>query len=340
MQDTGFYPLQVTAIVPETIEAASIVLEVPAGLRNAFRYLAGQFLTLQLAISGKRVLRCYSLSSAPEEAGPLKITVKRVQSGLASNWLLDSLQPGATVMARRPAGVFVLSSDPRPILMFAGGSGITPMLSLIKSALSQGRGRIRLLYASRAPDVEIFRDELTVLARRWPDRLEIEHHYDASVGLLSPGDFACFIGNDIGADCYVCGPAAFMAMAEHALSAAGVPRSRLNIERFVSLTEPSVTLASGMVEPDDCLTIECNDRRYKVPYERGQSILAAALACQVPVQWSCGQGHCGACIAQVTNGQALMSNNDVLSDAEVRAGMVLICQARPVGPRCGLRILG
>ena len=172
----AYHQLRIAKIVQETPDARSFVLEVPDDLADRFRYRAGQFLTFRVPHDAGAFNRCYSLSSAPETDGRhLKVTVKRVEGGRGSNWFNDALSEGGTLHVLPPAGRFVLKEGNAPLLLFGGGSGITPMMSLIKSALKSGARKIRLFYANRDKASIIFDDELLGLIASNPARLEVIH---------------------------------------------------------------------------------------------------------------------------------------------------------------------
>jgi len=168
----AYHQLRIAKIVQETPDARSFVLEVPADLADKFRYRAGQFLTFKVPHDAGHFNRCYSLSSAPETDGHhLKVTVKRVEGGKGSNWFNDALKEGGALHVMPPAGRFVLKNSTAPLLLFGGGSGITPMMSLIKSALKSGVRKIRLFYANRDKPSIIFDNELLQLIASSSGRL-------------------------------------------------------------------------------------------------------------------------------------------------------------------------
>src|SRR5262249_10065764 len=164
LHDHEYHPLVVTGIVDETADTRSFVLEVPPPLAETFRYDAGQFCTFRADIDGEAVVRCYSMSSSPDVGDPLTTTVKRVEGGRMSNWMNDALMVGDTIDVMRPAGLFVLRDTDTPIVAFAGGSGITPVISIVKSALLTTDRPILLVYANRSADSVIFGAEIQRLA--------------------------------------------------------------------------------------------------------------------------------------------------------------------------------
>ena len=187
VRDHGFHSLRIRRVVRETAEAASFVLDVPADLRAAFGYEAGQFLTFRVRLDGEVHHRCYSMSSSPSVDDELQVTVKRVPGGLVSNWMIDSLAPGDVVDASVPAGVFRLAPGDGELVAFSAGSGITPVFSLLKSALATTSRRARLYYANRDREAVIFGAELDGLADRHHDRFEVVHHLDVERGFVDAG---------------------------------------------------------------------------------------------------------------------------------------------------------
>ncbi|NYG55768.1 FAD-binding oxidoreductase [Nocardioides perillae] len=230
------YELTVREVVPETAEASSVVLEVPDDLADVFAYRPGQFLTI--AVPSERdgvAARCYSLSSSPADGGPLVITIKRTAEGYASNWLLDHLRAGDTLRVLPPGGIFVPRDLDADLLLFAGGSGITPVLSIARTALAQGSGRVVLLYANRDESSVIFADALDELARAHPDRFRVLHWLESLQGVPDAGQLRALAADHASYDAFACGPAPFTKVVMTVLKEAGFPRERRHQEKFVSL---------------------------------------------------------------------------------------------------------
>lgn len=333
----GFHPLRVRRIVEETAEASSIVVDVPAELRDAFAYDAGQFCTFRIAVDGQTHLRCYSMSSSPDVDDDLQVTVKRVPGGVVSNWLLDNLVPGDTIETTSPAGVFCLGPGDRDIVAFSAGSGITPVYSLVKTALATTTRRVRLLYANRDRDAVIFGDAIDALAASHPDRFEVVHHLDAERGFVGPAEVGDVLGGVLDADCYVCGPGPFMDIVEGALLAAGVDPGRIHIERFTPAErEPGPAEASAGggdgAASETLVTIQLDGRRETTEHRVGTTILQAARQAGLSPPFSCESGSCATCMARLVEGSASMHVNNALTDDEVADGWVLTCQAVPTAP--------
>ncbi|MER6813396.1 ferredoxin--NADP reductase [Spirillospora sp. NPDC000708] len=312
--DHGFHPVRVTRVIDETADARTYALDAP------FSYRAGQFLTFKAC----GTLRSYSMSSSPDTDTELRTTVKRVPGGLVSNWMLDNLRPGDLVEVTRPAGAFCLRETAAPLVAFCGGSGITPIASLVKSALATTERRVRVLAADRDGGSVIFGDELAELAGRHPGRFEIERHLDAERGLVTGDRVRAFTGADQDADFYICGPAPFMDLVESTLLSLGVEEGRIFIERFTAADE-----APAGPEKEGTVTISQGGKKKTVPQRAGETLLQSARRAGLVPPFSCEAGNCATCMAQVTEGEAKMRVNNALEDDEVAEGWVLTCQGEP-----------
>jgi 3-ketosteroid 9alpha-monooxygenase subunit B len=321
-----FHPLTVADVVDETADTRSFVLDVPPALERLFAYAAGQFCTFRATIAGEPVTRCYSMSSAPDTGEPLTVTVKRVPGGKMSNWMNDTLAPGDTVDAMPPAGLFVLRGVDTPIVAFAGGSGITPILSILKTALATTARQIALVYANRAPDSVIFADALERLRARSDGRLSVHHHCDSQRGFLDAAACAALVEDRTDGDFYVCGPGPYMEVVQAGLGARAVDPGRIFVERFELRAEVP---AAGPVSETESIVIRLDGRRHRVAYEPGDTILEAARRAGLKAPFACQAGGCGTCMALLHEGRATMRTNSVLSADEVAEGWILTCQAIP-----------
>jgi 3-ketosteroid 9alpha-monooxygenase subunit B len=328
-----WHALRVARVVPETADARSLVLEIPDALRELFAYRAGQFLSFRVRLGEERLVRCYSLSSAPETDAEHKVTVKRVAGGRVSNWMNDVPRPGDTLEVMRPAGLFCATPGDSPMLLFSGGSGITPVISLVKSALATTRRSLKLVYANRDDGSIIFRRELDELVVRHPDRLEVIHRLDAVEGFVDAPAVRGYVGGSADADFYVCGPTPFMDTVESTLLELGAPRERIFIERFEYAANgaPAEAPASGAARAaaPESLVVTLDGVRRRVPYRAGDSVLQTARRAGMDPPFACEEGYCGSCMARVKAGAFEMRSNDVLTEAEVEEGLVLTCQAVP-----------
>jgi ferredoxin-NADP reductase len=326
LHEHEYHSLMVADAIDETADTRSFVLEIPPELAETFAYAAGQFCTFRATIDGESVVRCYSMSSSPDTGDPFTTTVKRVPDGRMSNWMNDALAPGDTIEVLRPTGLFVLYERQTPIVAFAGGSGITPVISIIKSALVTTERRVRLVYANRSSDAVIFADALERLRAELPDRLAVHHHLDADRGFLDAPECAALVGGDTDADFYICGPGPYMDTVEAGLSTLAVDTGRVFIERFV-LPEPAPA------EPDtavpESLVIRLARQETRVAYQAGDTILDTARRSGLSPPFSCEQGNCATCMAHLEQGSARMRVNNALTPEEVETGWVLTCQGIP-----------
>jgi ring-1,2-phenylacetyl-CoA epoxidase subunit PaaE len=344
-----FHRLRVAEIVPETDEANSIRFEVPYELVEAFRFRAGQHLTLRTAIGGEEVRRNYSLCTAPFE-NELMVTVKRIAGGVFSNWVGDNLKRGDMIDVMTPHGSFTRPFDAgaaRHYAAFAGGSGITPVMSLIRTALAEEpRSRFTLFYGNRDSTSIIFLEALAALKDRYMGRLELFHFLDAEAG-----DIDLFNGMldrercdeaiehliddpQAVADWFICGPGPMMDAAEAALLDKGIDKERVHIERFTA-GRPSAALAAQMQALQQqaaglTVSVTLDGRTRKVDFTEA-NILDSARAAGLPAPFACKAGVCATCRAKVTKGKVEMAARYGLTDEEIAAGYVLTCQSVPAG---------
>jgi ferredoxin-NADP reductase len=334
MRDHGFHPVPVARVVRETDDAMSFVLDVPADLQEEFAYRAGQFVTFRLTIEGRHHLRSYSMSSSPDVGDDFAVTVKRVPGGLVSNWLCDTVEPGTEIETTFPAGVFCLSGDEGDIVAFAGGSGITPVFAIVKTALATTKRSIRLLYANRDADSVIFDRELCALAERHPGRLHVVHHLDRDDGFVSADDVHDLTEGVVDPDHYVCGPGPFMDIVESALIARGAATGRIHIERFVPADTPTDAAAPTTATTTNGIevTIELDGRTETTAHRAGTTILQTARQVGMSPPFSCEAGNCATCMARCVEGEVNMFTNNALTDDEVAEGWILTCQSVPTTP--------
>ncbi len=330
LRDHEYHPLTVADVVDETADTRSFVLEIPAALQERYAYAAGQFCTFRTTMGGESVARCYSMSSSPETGDPLTVTVKRVPGGRMSNWMNDTLAPGDTIDVTPPAGLFVLRrAAEAPIVAFAGGSGITPVLSIIKAALATTAREIGLVYANRGAGSVIFADVLDRLRLESHGRLSVHHHLDSENGFLDAAACAALVADRTHADVYVCGPAPYMQVVESGLGRRGIDASHVFIERFEA---PEGSRTADEKSETKSLVIRIEGRRHRVGYQPGDTILDAARRAGLKPPFACQAGNCATCMAHLDEGRATMRANNALAADEVEEGWVLTCQAIPTSP--------
>jgi ferredoxin-NADP reductase len=325
-----FQRATVTRIIKETADSRSFVL---APEDQPFPYRAGQFCTFRVTVDGEELYRSYSMSSAPETDAEVMTTVKRVAGGKVSNWLVDNVVEGDQLTVTRAAGTFVLSPNPAPLLAFAGGSGITPILSLAKSALASTDRTVRILIADRDRASVIFEATIDELVQRYPGRLSVDRRLDDEHGLLDSAGVEAFVGADTGADCYVCGPEGFMAVVRSALpDTANVLVEDFDASPPFKAPAPEVSEAAGDVDSGGTVTIRLDRKKASVPRVPGETLLESARRAGLSPPFSCEAGNCGTCMAKLIEGEATMRTNEVLEEDEIADGYVLTCQAVPDTP--------
>lgn len=330
----GYHTLRVKRVVQETADTRSFVLDVPGELAESFAYRAGQFCTFRVRMNGDETLRSYSMSSAPETDADLTVTVKRVPTGVVSNWFNDHVDEDDVVEVTKPAGVFCVGDTEEPLVAFCGGSGITPVLSIAKSVLAATDRTVRLLYANRDRDSVIFDDELRALGERYPDRLEVRHHFDSEDGFPESRVITEFAEKAPGAGFYLCGPEPFMDLVENSLHALGIDSGQILLERFAAADDsdraPEVDSSEDNATPES-VTVMLNGKKATASYRPGDTILETARRGGLTPPSSCEAGNCATCMALLHTGSARMRENNALMDDEVEEGYILTCQAVPEG---------
>jgi ring-1,2-phenylacetyl-CoA epoxidase subunit PaaE len=344
-----FYALRIAGVRRETPDSVSVTFDLPAELAETFAFQAGQHLTVRTEIGGEEVRRNYSVCAAPGD-GELRIAIKQIAEGVFSGWANRELAAGAMLEAMPPHGAFTWRFDPkasRRYVAFAGGSGITPVLSLLKTALrEEPKSRFTLLYGNRNSLQIMFLEELAGLKNRFMDRLEVFHFLEDEEeeteifnGRLDAPKVEEVLSGLVQADgrdaFFVCGPGPMMDAVEAALLARGVPREKVLLERFITgpLSEAQLAAARRMAEAAQGrrITVVLDGRRSKIDFdtEKG-SILESARAAGLPAPFACKGGVCATCRARVVSGKVEMKANYALTEAELAAGFVLTCQAVPV----------
>jgi ring-1,2-phenylacetyl-CoA epoxidase subunit PaaE len=345
-----FHTLRIAEVRRETPDAVSIRFDLPEALKPVFAFKAGQHLTLKREFNGEDLRRNYSLCAAPSE-GVLKIAIKRIGTGVFSRWIDEEAKAGDTLDVMAPHGSFTWPFDAsarRHYAAFAGGSGITPILSLIKTGLeTEPRARFTLCYGNRTSAGIMFLEELAGLKDRYVDRLSVFHFLedeeeeisifngrldpekckDILSTLIAPASIDAF---------FICGPGPMMDAIEEALHARDVPKSRIMIERFTAgpLSAAQAAAARTLEEKAAGLkmSVTLNGRRVTVTFDpEKHSILDNVRAAGLPAPFACKGGVCATCRAKVTAGKVEMKVNYGLSEAELAEGYVLTCQATPVG---------
>jgi ring-1,2-phenylacetyl-CoA epoxidase subunit PaaE len=353
-----FHPLRVRAVEPDTAEAVVVSFDVPPPLRELFSFTQGQYLTLRSEVDGQDLRRSYSICAGVDD-GELRVGVRKVRGGVFSNWINSELRAGDTLSVMAPQGRFFVSLDAalkRHHVGIAGGSGITPILSTMKTVLArEPLSRFTLIYGNRLLNSTMFKEEIEDLKNRYMTRLVLQHvfsdeHTDAPLnhGVMNREKIGAFLSSVLPAgqidQVYICGPFQMNDEAEAALLAAGVPPERIHIERFGVAQAAGVPVGTSVgavvheAQPGDAalakITIIRDGLQREIDFVKGQpSILDAASAAGLEVPYSCTSGVCGTCRAKVMEGEVRMERNFALDKKEVASGFILTCQAHPLTDR-------
>lgn len=342
-----FYSLKVVDVRRETPEAVSVAFEIPAQLATAYQYKPGQYLTLKMNINGEELRRSYSICTSPTADRDLRIAVKEVKDGRVSTWINRNLKAGDVLEVMTPMGNFhtpMAGNNKRNFVLFAGGSGITPMMSILKSALSiEKNSSVTLVYANRDEDATIFRNELDKIAGENPERFKLISVFDqpkSSVpelqkGILTPEKVISIVENLIGVnrldEIFICGPGPMMENVKTALEKLKVAEEKIHIEYFTAVIETlKKAEQDGGGFTSHVTVIQYGiENNFDMP-SQGKSVLDAALEAGVDVPFSCKGAVCCTCRAKIMEGKASMDANFALTDDEVKQGFVLTCQAHPL----------
>jgi ring-1,2-phenylacetyl-CoA epoxidase subunit PaaE len=343
-----YYDLTIKDIIQETKDAISIVFETPA--EGSIKYKSGQFLTIITSVKGKEIRRAYSLCSSPFVDKDMAVMVKRVDDGLMSNWLPDNLKKGMKLRVLEPIGKFTTDynkGNKRHIIMFAGGSGITPMMSLIKSILSQEPDSIcSLIYCNRDIDSIIFKNELDRLQTLDEGRLHVIHVLDNAPmnwqgysGLLNHDMLSKLVERipEWGVDrttYLMCGPEGMMKNVDTLLAARSISKDKIFKESFVQGTIDKEAKKETETESAELkervVTIRYDGQEFKVTVPPNKAILETALDQGIDLPYSCQSGLCTACRGKALSGKVKLDEEEGLSQSERAEGYVLTCVGHPL----------
>jgi ring-1,2-phenylacetyl-CoA epoxidase subunit PaaE len=338
-----YFHLTVKEIIQETADTKTFTFWHP--VHAPVQYKAGQFLTLIPVINGQKVRRSYSMSSSPNKDASIAVTVKRVTNGLVSNYLCDHVKVGDAIEMMEPMGHFVADPSPtkeRTIVLFGGGSGITPLMSIIKSVLPiEQNTKVYLVYGSRDEESIIFKNQLSELEQKYEGRFRVLHvlsrpsytwtgyktriHQASAVTFLKQ-EFAIDIAK---AEYFLCGPEGMMQEVESALKIFNVSTDNIHQEHFGSgIVEHTEEDDDGSLK-EQTVTIQYEGTDYQVVVKPHETILEAALRDDIDLPYSCQAGMCTACMGKCTSGQVHMDDEDGLTEKEVQQGYILTCVAHP-----------
>ena len=336
-----FHKLSIKEITKETEKAVTISFDVPQKLKDKFQFKAGQYITLKTVINGHDVRRDYSLCSSPK-SGELKVAVKEVEDGTFSSYANSQLNTGDVLEVAPPKGHFLFEpndSKTKNVALFVAGSGITPILSIIKCALEEEvLSKIILVYGNKKTQDTMFLDELLKLQHNYQDRFAIQFVFsqadeeDAIFGRIEKSTVNYVMKNKykhIDVDAYyLCGPEAMIHAVKDVLTEHGTNENRIHFELFKA-AKPANVNDSEVANGKTKISILVDDETFEFEMSQKQTILEAALDEDIDAPYSCQGGICSSCIAKVTEGEAVMRQNNILTDGELAEGLILTCQAHP-----------
>jgi ring-1,2-phenylacetyl-CoA epoxidase subunit PaaE len=345
-----FHRLAVSNLRRESADAVSLTFAIPRDLADDYSFAPGQYLTLRTTMDGEEVRRSYSICSGPDD-GELRIAVKKVDGGAFSNWAADELKSGDELDVMTPTGRFGIAHAPgeaRVYVGFAAGSGITPILSIVKGVLArEPDGRFFLFYGNRSTGGMLFREALEELKDRFMQRLSVFHvisgeEQDIPIlhGRLDGDKVRVLLRSLVPASSvdhvFICGPAGMSEDIEATCRDIGIAEERIHVERFVSefggRPRPKAVV-QGTAPPKAMASLIIDGKRRDVPVAEDESILDAALRAGMDLPFACKGGMCSTCRAKLVEGDARMEVNYSLEPWELNAGFILTCQARPVSDK-------
>lgn len=350
-----FHPLQVAEITQETPDCVSVVFDVPAGLKSDFQYIQGQYLTLKMTVDGEEIRRSYSLCSSPVTDTELRVAVKKVTNGKGSTWINDKLNIGDTIDVMTPMGNFYSKLDAgnkKHYVLFAGGSGITPMLSILKSVLAkEANSRITLIYGNRDEQSVIFKKQIDELAKNNASRFTVIHVLENPAagtdalytGILLPEKVKAIFDRHVGVsddnEYFICGPGPMMENVKKVLADLKTPADRTHIEYFSAVMEAvaaaeknTITVPVGKIVSKVTVILDGAEETFDIPSD-GHSILDVAIQAKMDVPFACKGAVCCTCRAKILEGTASMNMNYALTEEEVAEGYILTCQAHPTSEK-------
>ena len=330
-----FYELTISKITQLTTSSVMITFEVPELLKKVFHFEAGEYLTLQQMIGGEKVRRAYSICSGVNES-ELSVAVKRVPNGVFSTYATTQLKAGDVLEVMPPMGSFVFFYDifgNRDIMLFSAGSGVTPMMSIAKTALSKTNIKVVFVYGNKSKEEALFFDEIEALRIQYPERFLVHYVFSQQPwGDHYTGRINDRIVNEIFAKYkdlnwgryYACGPTELVKNLREILLLRGIDKDRIFTELFeASPAEIDYSTLQGNV----AITLELNGQTHSFESARNQTLLSSALLRGYDAPYSCLNGVCSSCIGRVEEGEAKMAKNETLSEEEISQGYILTCQA-------------
>lgn len=342
------YQLKIQDKKQETAQAVSLTFAVTEALKADFAYKAGQYLTIEAEINGEKVRRAYSMSSSPAESSLPTITVKKVMAGKMSNYLCNEMKAGSSITVFPPEGRFVLEANAeneKYYALFGAGSGITPLMSILKTVLKEEpKSKITLFYGNRNVYSIIFKEELDFLAQKYPEQLDIIHYlskadsnWQGKKGRIDTAQTEYLINaylTDLNkTEAFICGPNNMIENVEKTLKSKGLATEKIHKEFFVVNTSDEESTQKESIPSDSNsvkITFKFDDETHTLEGSADKSILDSIIEAGHEVPYSCQAGACCSCMALLTEGDASLDTQDMLTAGEKEEGLRLTCQAKPL----------
>ncbi|NQX82408.1 MAG: ferredoxin--NADP reductase [Flavobacteriaceae bacterium] len=334
-----FEKLKIKNVLKETASAVSIVFDIPEKLKETFKFISGQYLTLEAEIKGEIVRRAYSISSVVDST-ELQVAIKAVIDGVFSNYAVKKLSEGDIMMVSPPEGRFVLETsitNRKNYLGFAAGSGITPIMSMLRSVLSrEPNSTFTLVYGNKTKYKTIFRKELEILKEDNKERFDIQYIYskepsgDSMYGRIDKTNVSYLLNNSLKGKefdaTYICGPDTMIDATHVTLEGFGFDTETIHYERFTS----DAVVEQSAITGTATMTVVLDDEEETFEVDKSQTLLASSLSNHLDAPYSCQGGICASCMCKVIEGEVSMPKCDIISEEEVKEGLVLSCMARPI----------
>ncbi|MEO5775960.1 MAG: ferredoxin--NADP reductase [Flavobacterium sp.] len=341
---SSFYKLQIKEVKHETANAISVAFNIPAELKSAYQFTAGQYVNLKLTLDGQEIRRAYSVCSSPN-SDELRIAIKSVKEGHFSKFANDNLKVGDILEVGQPEGKFTFEpsfSNLKNYAAFVAGSGITPVMSILKSVLeNEPKSTFVLVYGNKSPEETIFHNELHELQLKYVGRFFVHYVFSQAksdgelFGRIEKSTVNFVLNNKHKEKefdkFYLCGPEAMINLVSDVLKEHNVPEKDIKFELFSTPTtndNPNAEKHTGHTK----ITIKVDDEEVTFEMSQKQTVLEAALKQGIDAPYSCQGGICSSCLARITNGTAEMLKNTILTDGEIAEGLILTCQAHPTSP--------
>jgi ring-1,2-phenylacetyl-CoA epoxidase subunit PaaE len=350
-----FFRLKIAEVTRETAESVSVLFEVPEDIKDNFKFVQGQYVTLKLNVNGEELRRSYSICSSPVLNEGLRVAVKKVQGGRVSGYINDKLKAGEEMEVMVPMGNFFTKMDPvhkKKYVLFAGGSGITPMISILKTVLvKEPMSSVLMFYGNQNEDAIIFKSQLDELEKKYAGKLKIYHVLNEPqkeenkidvlfTGIMLPEKVTALVQKYVDLkddnEFFICGPSPMMANVVESLKLLNAPEQKVHVEYFSA--PPDTSESVGIEQPmgnstfSSEVTIVCDGDETTLTLGADEVILDAALAANIDAPYACRGGSCCTCRAKVIEGKVIMKVNYALLESEVEQGYILTCQSMPITP--------